>query len=82
VRERVLSVSLRDVVQLFELTKWKFFEVDEEDGVVRVEVPRGSGECFVVELSYGGDQGVLESLTKTLRGADFIRQTVRVRSDW
>ena len=81
-RERVLSVSLRDVVQLFELTKWKFYEVDEEDGVVRVEVPRSSGECFVVEFSYNGDQGVLESLTKTLRRADFIRQTVRVRSDW
>lgn len=81
-RERVLSIGLRDAVQLFELTKWKFFEVDEEGGVVRVEVPRGSGECFVVELSYGGDQGVLEGLTKTLRGADFIRQTVRVRSDW
>lgn len=81
-RERVLSISLKDAVQLFELTKWKFFEVDEEAGVVRVEVPRSSGECFVVELSYDGDQGVLESLTKTLRGADFIRQTVRVRSDW
>jgi len=82
VRERVLSLGLKDTVQLFELTKWKFYEVDEEDGIVKIEVPRSTGESFVVELSYSGDQSVLEGLMKALREADFIRQTVRVRSDW
>lgn len=81
-RERVLSLSLRDAVQLFELTKWKFYEVDEDDGFVRVEVPRSTGETFVVELPYKGNQAVLEDVTRTLRQAGFIRQTIRLRSDW
>jgi len=81
VRERVLSLGLRDVVHLFEGTKWKFYEVDEEEALVRVEVPRGSGESFVVELPYKGSAS-LEEVTGTLRGEGFIRQTVRIRSDW
>lgn len=81
-RERVLSLSLKEAVQLFESTKWKFFQVDEENGIVRVEVPRSSGESFVVELPYDGDQKTLEGVTKSLRKADFIRQTIRKTSDW
>jgi len=82
VRERILYISLKEAVQLFESTKWKFYEVDEEEEFVRVEVPRSSGETFVVELPYKGSQTILDGATKTLGDAGFIRQTVRLRSDW
>jgi len=82
VRERVLSLRLREAVKLFELTKWKFYEVDEDEGLVRVEVPRSTGETFVVELPYKENQNVLEEVTKALREAGFIRQTIRLRSEW
>jgi len=82
VRERVLCLSLGRAVEAFEAFKWKFYEVGEEDGLVRVEVPRGPGEAFVVEIPYNGSQAVLEGVTKGLAAVGFIRQSVRVRSDW
>jgi len=81
IRERILEVSLDDVVELFEIRKWKFFEVDPELGLVRVEVPRGYSESYVVEIPFTNEaqyKGIAEKLVTN----GFIKQTIKMRSSY
>lgn len=78
-KERVLCLSLKGAVEAFQAIKWKFFE--DRDGAVRVEVPRGSDESYVVELPYGNEQQRGE-IVGALEDAGYVRQVVRIVCDW
>ena len=80
-KERVLSLSLERAIEAFAGTRWKFLEVNEEGGEVRLEKPVGAGESYVVELTYN-DAHEKDLLVDQLIGADFIEQKRRVTSDW
>lgn len=80
-KERLLSLSLTGVIEAFRAVHWKFFEEDEELGLIRAEVPLGFGEAFVVELHYE-DPEERERIVDELLGADFIQQTTRITSDF
>lgn len=80
-RERVLDLDLKATIEAFQGIKWKFFGNDAERNLVRVEVPRGSDEIYVVELNYKDDEEV-GLILDALLGADFIMQTKRVTSEW
>jgi hypothetical protein len=81
VKERVLSLSLERVVEAFAGTRWKFFEVDDEGGVIRLEKPVAAGESYVVELKFK-DKQEMELIVDRLFDAEFIEQKRRVTSDW
>ena len=84
IKERVLKVGLRDIADLFDTIKWKFYEIEEtseEEGFVKVEVPRGSNESFVVELPYKSAES-LRKIVDHLDGAGFIEQTIRTRCEY
>jgi hypothetical protein len=81
VKERVLSLSLEGVIEAFAGTKWKFLEVDEACGEVRLEKPVAAGESYVVELKYK-DEREKDLIVDRLMGAEFIEQKRRVTSDW
>ena len=55
-REMVLTLDLEDMIEAFKTVCWKFFEEDEEHNIIKVEVPRGTGEAYVVELPYVDDK--------------------------
>jgi len=82
-RERVLDLTLDRSIEAFEAFKWKFFEVEIEAGrgTIHIEVPRGSNEAFVVEVTCrSGEQ--TEAAIASLVEAGFIKQTIKVRPDW
>ena len=80
-KERILSLSLVRAIEAFQAIRWKFFEADDERNLVKVEVPRGIGESFVVELRYEGDKE-RECIIDKLLGADFIQQMMRITSNF
>jgi len=67
--DRVLMVDLDTAVRLLEGTKWKFYELVDEDRI-RVEVPKDK-ETLVVELPFN------EKTELQLRNEGFIRQEIR-----
>jgi len=67
--DRVLKVDLDTAVRLLEGTKWKFFEVVNDDEL-RVEVPRDS-ETLVVELTNN------KETLQALKAEGFIQQEIR-----
>lgn len=73
-RERILKMSLEQVIEAFAGIKWKFYETREK--AIHVEVPRTERERFVVELAF-----VTEDETKNaerdLTAAGFILQEIR-----
>jgi hypothetical protein len=81
-KERILALCLKDAAQLFEGHKWKFFEVDEEEKLVKIEVPKGSNESYVIELPYGGNASVLKDIVDSLQVEGFIQQTIRMRCSY
>ena len=79
-KERVLEISLDEAIELFDINKWKFFEVDP-DGVVKIEVPRGYSETYVVELPYL-NPAQLNGLCEKLSVSGFIKQTIRNKGNF
>jgi len=67
--DRVLKVDLDTAVRLLEGTKWKFYEVVDENKV-RVEVPK-DWETLVIELN--NDKETKTALNKE----GFIEQEIR-----
>jgi len=67
--DRVLMVDLDTAVRLLEGTKWKFYELVDEDRI-RVEVPKDK-ETLVVDLPNN------EKTELQLRNEGFIRQEIR-----
>jgi len=81
---RILQIGLSDALELFGPLKWKFYEVrpdgDGVTGMVRIEVPRGSDEAFIVEIPYANEQQ-LDEVENTLTRVGFIEQRVQLVSD-
>jgi len=67
--DRVLKVDLDTAVRLLEGTKWKFYEIIDDERV-RIEVPKDS-ENLVVEI-----QNTDKNLQR-LKVEDFIQQEIR-----
>jgi len=67
--DRVLMVDLDTAVRLLEGTKWKFYEIIDDDRV-RIEVPKDS-ENLVVELQN------TDKIIQRLQAEDFIKQEIR-----
>lgn len=80
-REMVLNLDLEGAIEAFETARWKFFEEDEEHSMIKVEVPRGTGETYVMELPYVDDKEK-DSIVDELLGADFIQKAIRVTPDF
>ena len=81
-KERVLSIGLKDAIEAFEINKWKFYEIDEDGKLVRIEVPRGYTETYVVELPYGENPALLKDYMDALQVAGFYHQTIRQRCNY
>lgn len=67
--DRVLKVDLDTAVRLLEGTKWKFYEIVDDDRV-RIEVPKEK-ENLVVEIQNN------DKTIQRLRAEDFIQQEIR-----
>jgi hypothetical protein len=80
-RERVLSMELSVAVVKFQGEDLVLFEVHEREKLVKVMVPRGTGERYVVELTYDDDKE-REHVVDALMGAGFIRQETRITPEW
>jgi hypothetical protein len=80
-RERVLSMDLRVAIVKFQGEDLVLFEVREREKQVKVMVPRGTGERYVVELGYDDDRE-REHIVDALMGAGFIRQETRITPEW
>jgi len=67
--DRVLKVDLDTAVRLLEGTKWKFYEIVDED-TIRIEVPKDR-ENLVIEAPNN------DKTQARLRAEDFIQQEIR-----
>jgi len=76
IKERLLEVSLSEAVELFDITKWKFWEVNPEIGLVKIEVPKGYSESYVVELPFT-NEAQYKQIADKLYSSGFIKQTIR-----
>ena len=81
IKERVLEVGIDEAIGLFEIHKWKFMEIHKEENIVKIEVPRGYSEVYVVELPFSNDVQ-LEELVDKLSKNGFIRQTIRTKGSF
>ena len=81
IKERVLEIGTDEAVTLFEIHTWKFWEVDSEEGIVRLEVPRGYSEVYVVELPFSNEVQYKELVDKLSKNG-FIKQTIRARGSF
>jgi len=81
-KERVLALCLKDAVEAFDINKWKFFEDLEDEKMVKIEVPRGYTETYVVELPYGDNQGLRKDFIQALQENGFYQQKIRSRSSY
>ena len=81
IRERVLEVDLAEAILLFEHHKWKFFESNSETGIVKIEIPKGETEIYVVEFPFT-NQNQLKALISELSKAGFIKQTIRTKGSF
>ena len=80
-KELVLTLDLEGVIEAFETINWKFYVEEDEHHIIKVEVPRGTGEAYIVELSYD-DEREKDSIIDSLLGADFIQKMLRVTPEF
>ena len=81
VRERMLSMNLSVAIVKFQGEDLVLFEVREREKLVKVMVPRGTEERYVVDLVYDDDQE-REHIVDALMGAVFIQQETRITPEW
>jgi len=81
IKERVLEIGIDEAVTLFEIHKWKFWEVDSEEGIVRLEVPGGYSEVYVVEFPFSNEVQYKDLVDKLSKNG-FIRQTIRTKGSF
>jgi hypothetical protein len=78
VKERVLKrLTLQQAIELLASRKWNFFEVKQNEKIVRLDAPVGSGEAYVVELPYR-DQDDLRQMLDAMQQHGFLEQEVRI----
>ena len=77
-KERLLKrLTLQQAIDLFSSRKWNFFEVRENEEIVRLEAPVGIGEAYVVEVPYR-DQDDLKQMVEAMQQHGFLEQEVRI----
>jgi len=81
-KERVLALCLKDAVMLFGGHKWKFYEDEEEEKRIKIEIPRSSQESYVIELPYGNNDALRKDMIQGLNEGGFIQQTIRMRCSY
>ena len=81
IKERVLEIGIVEAIGLFDFHKWKFWELDAEEGIIKIEVPRGYSEVYVVELPFGSEVQ-LNELVAELSKNGFIKQTIRTKGSF
>lgn len=81
IKERVLKLSLKDALDLFGGIKWKFYEVDLENSQVRMEVPRGQNESYVVNVGFSLEPHGCQDIVKALSNSGWIEQTIQTRCE-
>ena len=81
IKERVLEIGISEAIGLFEIHKWKFWELDAEEGILRIEVPRGYSEVYVVELPFGNEVQYKELIDELSKNG-FIKQTIRTKGSF
>jgi hypothetical protein len=84
-KERILTLSLKGAIEAFEGIKWRFYEVgqtsEKVEGTIRLEVPRGTSESYIVEIKYETPKQLAESID-ILENTGWIAQRVRVVTDF
>jgi len=81
IKERVLEVGIDEAVALWVIHKWKFYEIDPEEGIVKIEVPRGYSEVYIVELPFSNEVQYKEIIDKLDKNG-FIKQTIRTKGSF
>lgn len=81
IKERVLEIGIIEAIGLFEIHKWKFWQLDSEEGIIRVEVPRGYSEAYVVELPFSNEVQYRELIAELSKNG-FIKQTIRTKGSF
>jgi hypothetical protein len=78
VKERVLKrLTLQQAIELLASRKWNFFEVKQNERIIRLEAPVGSGEAYVVELPYSDQEG-LQQMLEEMQRHGFLEQEIRI----
>jgi O-methyltransferase involved in polyketide biosynthesis len=80
-RERILELDLPETIEWFRGILRKLFSVDEDARAVKVDVPVGEEERYVIELAYEND-AEKQLIVDELLGAGFKRQTKRISAEW
>ena len=81
IKERVLEVGIDEAIALFEIHKWNFYEVDPEEGILKIEVPRGYSEVYIIEFPFSSETRCKELVNK-LADNGFIKQTIRTKGSF
>lgn len=81
IKERVLEVGIDEAIALFEIHKWKFYEVDGEEGILKIEVPRGYSEVYIIELPFSNENQYKELVNKLVDNG-FIKQKIRTKGSF
>lgn len=75
-RERVLKISIGTALDAFATHKWKFYEIKEQEKIIRIEVPKTDTERLIVEVPYEDEDGK-NKILKQLKDTDFFQQEIR-----
>lgn len=76
--DRILHIDLDRVLEMFENSKkYKYFEVNEDENQVRVEIPHGDHN-LVVFLEYSNRINELPDLKDRLIKAGFMEQEIKM----
>jgi len=81
IKERVLEVGIDEAIGLFEVHKWKFMQVFKEENIVKIEVPRGYSEVYVVEIPFSNEAHLKQTVDKLSKNG-FIVQTIRTKGSF
>ena len=81
IKERVLEVGIDEAIALFEIHRWKFYEIDSEEGILKIEVPRGYTEAYIIEFQFSNESQCRE-LVNQLAENGFIKQTIRTKGSF
>ncbi len=81
IKERVLEVGIDEAIALFEIHKWKFYEIDPEKDILKIEVPRGYSEVYIIEFPFSNEAQYKELVNKLAENG-FIKQTIRTKGSF
>jgi hypothetical protein len=76
--ERVLKLKLDEAIDFFGGRKWKLFQIIDvqQHKVLKLEVPTGLTESYVVELPFAEGE-FLDEAVRALKASGWIQQETR-----